>query len=135
MNRGHHGVLLGRTADEDQVVYLKDTWNKEGEEDEHLVYKALTEAGVSNILKCYGGGYVLDSSGSKQVTLTNKYAPPDTIHARYHYRIVLEPAIPIVEFRNPYELVSALRDVAIGSFTTFLSFVILNTTPSTPGSL
>lgn len=113
--RGHHGVLLGPNEEEDRAVYLKDTWNDVGGEEEHLIYQTLKAAGVPNLLECYGGGNVQDHTGLKHATLTQKYAKEgQKIHERHHYRIILEPAVPVVDFKDPYELITVLGDVLDG---------------------
>lgn len=111
--RGHHGVLLGDSTGEDKAVYLKDTWNDVEGEEEHEIYEKLREKGVRSILECYGGGNVVDSAGSVQSTLTQEYFG-DRMHKRRHYRIVLEPAIPLSDFKDPYELTGLLIDVLDG---------------------
>jgi hypothetical protein len=115
--RGHHGVLLGDTPDEDKPIFLKDTWNDIGVDDdavepEHEIYEKLKKARVRNILECYGGGDVVHPvEGLPQATLTQEFAKDLVkMHKRVHYRIMLEPVIPLVEFKDPYEVVKVLKD-------------------------
>ncbi|KAI0089850.1 hypothetical protein BDY19DRAFT_941111 [Irpex rosettiformis] len=119
--RATRGYLAWGVA-EQMLVFLKDTWRTdvEGSISEADAYAILNECRIPFLPVVCAGGDVLQSDGSVQSTMTQKYVDDGlsstmlcTTWLRRHirHRVVQHLALPLRMVRNAKELLIAIRNV------------------------
>lgn len=108
-----------------KVVFVKDSWRIDLPDilAEGQIYKMLRDANVDHVPHCVASGDIASADFHATRTQTYTEKPWARILATQliphrHYRLCLDlVGRIIVEYRNSYEMVSALRDALIGEFS------------------
>lgn len=113
-------------VEEKKLVYLKDSWRVDLPEfeSEGLTYQKLEENNVPNVAKCIVAGDIGDSA--YHATKTQNYVSRDwacdtgsSLTPHRHYRLILDiVGRPLTRFESTREMVQAVRDALIGTWST-----------------